>query len=374
MMGMVALLVLLSVPVSAHTFNMASHMPAHMVIMYSMSWFGLPYNDANGGGPDPLWNNYGNWNINLSPATCPPINDANLANCSIYGTGGPSVINNQPGFAYRTATPQRQIGSKRRPLAGIYSSSGKDLESQARITLQLSLIRQTCFTRGPGGNSVDAGLDAWCVQQNSVYFSSNYPNNYQCTTCEIAWSALQQFYIQAQAGGMTNVVLPGLDGTWIFGFGPHHGFTTQAQQMAVLQSDITDMLTLALQYPQQTVIINGIPLLYVYVDTSLSPSQWNTTFNNVRLATGHDFYVLGSIQNGAYFAAFDALTPWMGTAQWPTDAATLAKPLETQAVAWMGAMHSSLTSTVASYPGRAVWGFVSVKTNRAQLGVASVSV
>ena len=150
----------------------------------------------------------GNWQVNFG-GSCPPINNPTV--CSVYGVGG-NIANEQPGFSYQTSTPQRQIASKRRPLNGIYSASAKDNEGKARLTLQMSILRQSCFTRGSSGTSFDAGVDAMAPQQDSIQFTSKHPSNQQCSSCEIAWSAMNQMYATAQQYGQTNVIVPALDG------------------------------------------------------------------------------------------------------------------------------------------------------------------
>ena len=122
---------------------------------------GIPSSDHQGPGPDPSYGNY------QYQGGCVPLNHPDLSGCSTHGAG--SLTDLQPGYSYPTATPQRQIASKRRQLAGIYSASGLDNEGKARITLMLSTIQQSCFTRGVNGNSMDAGLDAWWVLFNTKW-------------------------------------------------------------------------------------------------------------------------------------------------------------------------------------------------------------
>src|SRR5262252_2530842 len=95
-----------------HAFDLAQHMPDHLSIAFVMAWFGDAANDPQGGGVDPGW---GNWRAEF-PA-------CGLAN-------NPATCADFPG-----AGLQRSIGSKRRPLAGIYSSSGRTDESRRRIDL-----------------------------------------------------------------------------------------------------------------------------------------------------------------------------------------------------------------------------------------------
>jgi hypothetical protein len=332
-----------------HTFDMdtwIANRPGTLGIMYTMSWFGIPSSDPQGPGPDSSW---GNWQMSQG---CVPLNNASY--CSNYGVGGASAVYSTPGFSYPTSTPQRQIASRRRPLAGIYSSSAKDNEGLARLTLQMSIIRQKCFQRGIGGNSFDAGVDAMSPQMDSIQFTSKYPTNPQCSTCEIAYSAMLGMYKVASQYGLNNVIIPGLDGTWSYNFGSYFGLSTLQAIMNNVQADIADMVTVALQYPQQSVMVNGKPLIFIYINEDFSPTNWTTMLNNARTLANSDFYALGGISNSAYFAAFDALAPWGSPTAWPTSGSSLSS----MAQSWMATMHSDLINGLPSYPGRVIFSFI----------------
>jgi hypothetical protein len=112
-----------------HVFDLASNMPSHLAIMFSMGWFGVPSKDPQGAGPDP---SYGNdeWHgacVADDPSTC--------TTCILEGAGD---------ACEQTGAPQRNIASRRRPLAGIYSSSAKDVEGRRRVDLMLSGLRRSC--------------------------------------------------------------------------------------------------------------------------------------------------------------------------------------------------------------------------------------
>lgn len=125
-----------------HTFDFAQQMHASnrsLVIMFSMAWFGIPDTDPQGNGGDTT---YGNWQWG---GGCIPVNDP--AKCETYH-----------------GTMQRTTASYRRPLAGIYSSSGSTNESLARVDLMLSNVRRSCDD--------GAKIDAWAPQIDSLLFSS----------------------------------------------------------------------------------------------------------------------------------------------------------------------------------------------------------
>lgn len=131
--------------VASHPFDLGAHMPSHLAIMVSMSWFGIPKDDPQGPGPDP---SYGNWYWVGPKCVQPPAN--------------PRICNEDltPG------SMQRAIASRRRPLAGIYSASARDWEGIARIKLMLANLRRPCDD--------GAKLDAWAVQIDSLRFTSRY--------------------------------------------------------------------------------------------------------------------------------------------------------------------------------------------------------
>ena len=79
----------------------------------SMSWFGIPSSDIQGAGADA---SYGNWCVEVllrCARNC----------CRVFNPGKCGISNNANACAaFGTAGQQRNIASKRRPLAGIYSA------------------------------------------------------------------------------------------------------------------------------------------------------------------------------------------------------------------------------------------------------------
>lgn len=307
-----------------HVFDAASHLPPHLAIMFSMSWFGIDKNDPQGAGPDPTW---GNWRqefpacgLKNDPATCVDFPGAGL---------------------------QRSIGSKRRPEAGIYSASGKDEESRRRVDLMLSTLRRPC--------DQGARIDAWAPQLNSVKFTSKYPANQQSATWDYAYRALVTFYERADAAGLDGVVLAGNDATVYWHFGASFGVSTQAERLAALTDDIADTAKMAMSHPSSTKLA-GKPLLAFYVDAALvSVAEWNLVLEGARAKSGVDFYALGTTLNSAYWGAFDILVPWVNLGAW--DGAKGAT-LYDRAVAWQKEQHKQLVANVGQYPGRAMFGSI----------------
>ncbi|HUB06664.1 MAG TPA: hypothetical protein VMB50_06670 [Myxococcales bacterium] len=326
--ALLALLAVLPAPLAAaHTFDLDQQMPPHLVISFSMAWFGVDSSDPQPGGPDPTW---GNWHWTSS--ACGLSNDP--ATCAAFGDAG----------------LQRSIASRRRPQAGIYSASGRDAESLARLDLNLSAIRRPCDT--------GARIDTFDPQLDSVQYTSAHPQNQQSPTWDLAYRATVAYLDEADAAGLTSAVGLSIDGTVYPHFGASFGLTTTAQQEAALQADLAEMATLAMQHPS-ALRLNGRPLLLIYVDSAIWPvADWESLLDGARTASGVDFYALGATLNASFFAAFDALAPWVNLGLWGSATGSTE---EARAAAWAGAETNGLVSAVdgGSYPGRVVFAGVS---------------
>jgi hypothetical protein len=327
--------------VITHVFDLAMRMPAHLAVMFSMSWFGIPHGDPQGAGPDPSYGNTqwgGGCVATNDPATC--------STCVLKGTGDACL---------QTGASQRDMASRRRPLAGIYSASAQDTEGLRRVDLMLSNIRRACDD--------GAKIDAWAVQMNGTHDTSAHPGNPSCSTCEIAYDATQAFLKEADAAHMDGVIVPADDATFYFHFGTSMGLgacddtsgNPKQNCENALTQDFTDMATMALAHPS-ALKLNGKPLLYVYMDPAhLTPAQWGTILQNARDAAGTDFYVVVSSQNAtqtAYFGVFDGISPWIQL-DW---ASTSGSTVRAHAQAWAAGMHDPLYAAVGQYPGRVVFG------------------
>jgi len=319
----------------SHSFDLESHMPPHLAIMFSMSWFGIPSDDPQGAGPDP---SYGNWYW-LGPKCVQPVANPKICNEDLT-----------PG------SMQRAIASKRRPLAGIYSASARDWEGIARVKLMLANLRRPCDD--------GAKLDAWSVQIDSLRFTSRYPKNRMSITSDIAYRALLGFLNQGDANGLKSVVMPGQDATWYFHFGNDFGMgkcdnspnNPMSNCLDALQSDLTDMVNIADTF-SSAYRINGKLVILYYLDAQYaSPAQFATIFNNVRSKTGKDFYTIATTEHPAYFEAFDAIAPWINLGQWSD---TKGSSVYNHALAWVAQEHQNLLDQVVHYPGRVVFGSAS---------------
>lgn len=310
---------------AAHVFDMNQHMPPHLAVMFTMAWFGIDKNDPQGPGPD---NGYGNWHKNFP--------DCGLSN-------DPSTCAD-----FQSAGLQRSIASKRRPMAGIYSASGRDAESLRRIDFMLSMLRRPC--------SSGARLDAWAVQLDSIKFTSRYPNNQQSNTWDIAYRALLAYLGEADKANLHNAVMVADDSTIYWHFGSNFGLTTQSERLAALEDDVVDMVNIAMAHPS-ALKLDGKPLLGFYVDSALlTVAEWQSVLDGARARTGQDFYALGTTLNATYFGAFDALAPWVNIGMW-NDTSSISNEHD-RALQWAKTEHAQILAALASNPGRVLFGGV----------------
>lgn len=311
---------------AAHKFDLAQKMPPHLAIAFTMAWFGVSAKDPQGAGGDP---GYANWTWNDQ-------------GCNLVVPNDPTACS-----AFAGAGLQREVASKRRPLAGIYSASGRTDESLRRIDLMLSTVRRPCDS--------GARLDAFAVQLSSVMFTSQHPNNQQSVTWDIAWRALGAFLDRADAAGMKGAVMVADDSTVYWHFGDNFGLTTQAQRKAALTADLAEVATLAASRSAATKI-GGKPLILIYLDAALmTPDEWTAVLDGARAQSGVDFYTLGTTLNGTYFAAFDALAPWLNLGVW---AQAQGATVHDQAQDWEARLHAQLIAALPGFAGREIVGSV----------------
>ncbi len=185
-----------------HTFDFASKGPDRLSIMYSMAWFGIDSNPAVEPQKPPGQDaNYRNWAAGGTPCAMITPNAAASDTCILMGQNNVCLKNETNGV------PQRKISSRRRPLTGIWSGTGRDDESKHKIDLMLSMVRR------PGCRSDDgAKLDVWAIQNNSIKLSSKYLAN-PGTAADFPYRMMMAMIARANLAGMHDVVLPGLDVT-----------------------------------------------------------------------------------------------------------------------------------------------------------------
>jgi MYXO-CTERM domain-containing protein len=315
-----------------HSFDLAQHLPPRLAIMFAMSWFGLKSTDPSVTAPDP---SYGNWT--WSTSNCGGLaGDAHV--CALY-----------------QGTYQRAIASRGRPLAGVYSSAGRDEESARRIDLMLSTIRRPC--------DEGARLDAFAIQLNGLRNTSLHPGNPPAASAELPYQALTHWLERADAAGLENAVMLAMDATWYYHFPSAAGLDCAGDPQSCadqIAADIVDMLQLVAPHPS-ALRVNGQPLILFYEDAgTIAPGLWAGIFQQARDHGGADFYTLGTKSSSAataatLFDAFDALAPWIELGVWDGASTT---PVRTLAASYAQSLHQGARTAVASHPGRVVFAGV----------------
>ena len=312
-----------------HSFDLAASLPPHLSIMFAMSWFGLGSSEPSLPTPDP---SYGNWS--WSTSSCGGI-ASDPHGCALFGS-----------------TYQRNIASRGRPLAGIYSSSGADEESRRRIDLMLSTIRRPC--------DEGARIDAFAIQLNGLRNTSLHPENTGATSAELPYQALLRFLERADAAGMQDAVMPAIDATWYWHFQSAAGLDCDGNPQSCsdqLSADIVDLLALVGGHPS-ALRVGGKPMFLIYEDAgTIPPGDWVGIFDRARNDGAEDFYTLGSKSSSAatadsLFDAFDALAPWIELGAW--DAST-SVPVRSLAASYAQNIHQGALTAVATHPGRVVF-------------------
>ena len=315
-----------------HTYDLATQISSRFACMFSMSWFGLGPTDPQGSGPD-LYSSH--WNVG-SQGACVPAAQPNQC-----GTDG-----------------QRQISSNYRPLAGIYSSSGLNSESQARIDLMLASLRKP--------NTCDYGhaqLDAWSIQLESIQLSSKYKLN-PSPNVEIPYQAYLHFRQRSDALGFSpGVIVPGYDSSWLYlfstslGFGRCDNSNASNPRDACLNATIADFVDIISNISSTSnYLINGKPLLYVY--TSIggnlpTSTEWTYIWSTVRQRVSLDFYTVCTTPS--LLSVFDAVAPWIDLVAWSMTSSSL--PLYNRTLAWLELVYGPILSTIPA--GRVIMGGLS---------------
>jgi hypothetical protein len=313
-----------------HTYDLASQMPSRFACMFSMSWFGLGPTDPQGAGPD-VYSNH--WNVG-SQGSCVPAAQPNQ--CEADG--------------------QRNISSNYRPLAGIYSSSGLNEESLARIDLMLSTLKKV--------DSCDYGhaqLNAWSIQLVSIQLSSRYTQN-PSANVEIPYQAYLHFRQRSETLGFSSgVIVPGYDSSWIYSFSVALGFgrcdnsDANNSRDACLNSTMADFVDIISNISlTSNYLVNGKPLIYVYTSTGgnlLTSTEWTYIWTSVRQRVTLDFYTVCTTPS--FLTVFDAVAPWIDLVAWSMTNSSL--PLYDRTLAWLKLVYDPIvSSTIPS--GRVIMG------------------
>ena len=343
-----------------HTFDFASRGPSRLSIMFTMAWFGVDSSDPQSPvGADP---SYGNWNAGATPCS----SDPDLANPPKTTPPDPSQSDTcielgKGNACIATGAPQRRISSRRRPLTGIWSGTGRDQESDRKIDLMLSMLRR------PGCRADDgAKFDAWTMQNNSIKFSSKYVAN-PSKSADFPYRTMMTLFARADAAGILNAIIPGFDETFYgnfgtsFGLGKCDGSVGNPLQNCIdaIEEDIRDMVLESKKHPS-ALKVAGKPVIFVYTDDyNLRTPRYTDWRDKIlpwaRAQAGTDFYVIGVDSNPLYFNAFDVLAPWLASSAYVNASGT---SVYADSYAHAVAQHEKLVAAVQNYPGRLVFGGV----------------
>jgi hypothetical protein len=349
----------------SHTFDYASKAPSRLSIMFTMAWFGIednvgdsPLEPQTPAGKDPV---YHNWKAASGGCAIVSPDPTASSTCVRLGVGNTCVDWAPNGVL------QRKISSRRRPLTGIWSGTGRDVESQRKLDLMLAMLRR------PGCRADDgAKLDAWTMQNNSVKFSSKYVANPGAAE-DYPYRTMMALFDRADLASIPNAVLPGFDSTWYFHFGSAVGLgkcdgTSGNPRSNCLNAVRDDIRDLAVEANKRTsaVKVAGKPVVFVYTDPyqaqgagngghQPSASEWSSTLDAARSLAGFDFYAIAVGADPAFFGAFDALAPWLGSSSYVNHAGT---SVYSDSYGHTQGRHASLVAGVGGYPGRLVYGGV----------------
>ena len=315
-----------------HVFDLDTTLTGVPVIMFSESWLGIPNFDVIGGvttpGPDGDYNLWqvpaakavGGWS-DLDPVTYPP---------TPYADHFPAVC----------VAGTRSIASNLRPLEGIYSSSGADAESRTRMTKALNILRD--------GSTVNGRVDVWMC--NALGYSDAISGD----SSDTKKAAFENMLTIADESGRENCVTCMVGIQYIYG-----GGTVEGTDLAeAFRQELTAVVN-RLKVRKSAYRVNGRLLVVVGADgdsyTSIGGADAvNGVLNQVRKATGEDFYVLTTLKNTDAFNFADAISPWVDIQNYQTQTGSN----HVKAREWAKDKHQPFFDVVGNYPGRVVFGNV----------------
>jgi len=281
----------------AHVFDLASNWTADTTILIVQGWYGIPSDD---GGADP---DYGNWDIDSSswhsgdPSTYPAIPYANQD-------------------ASRCNGGHRYIGSKLRPLTGIYSDSGREdnAASIAHIDRMLGVVERAGDPRGR--------VNVIACTLGLVQFTSH--NGYEpgdadyTQDLDTRYRHLDKMLERANAAGLTNCVAANYEAYYIWQFFSGT-YTSKLARLGAVALDLEDLVN-KLKNDNAAWKVDGRVVICWYEGTlnipgsgeeDITPAEWSATMEAVRTATGHDFFVIGRNYGASDVAWLDGLFPWI---------------------------------------------------------------
>ena len=335
----------------AHTFDLATHVPGDLAVMWDLAWYGIPARDPLPG-PDPevAAEGYGNWWLAGAEYK------ANLP--ASYPEAYYNVVEPQQCGAYYGGA-ERRIASYFRPAMGPYSSSGQDDLGLAKLDLDLGLLRRAGDPRGR--------CTAWAVETAALgqtTVGGAAPGDAQwLATSDIRVKRLQQAIVRAEAdAGLGPCITFAYNAQFVVSSGLYQ---EASDQLGAIRDDLTwyvDAIkasTKALRVKNGAYDPTGRLLIFLWIGAGndYSAQDWNAFLEEARTNTGEDFYVAsryaGFSGGFSVFNFADACWPWVGPSDW--DSSTGAT-MRDRAEDWTRLRHDQVITEAASFTGRVVMG------------------
>lgn len=314
----------------AHVYDLASNWPADTVIMISQGWHAIPEGD---GGAD---QDYGQWDLDSAawhasdPVAYPkmPYDLQDASTCN----GG-----------------HRFVASQMRPLTGIYSDSGRDSKSLAKIDRDLGMLRRAGDPRARvdvlATTVVHLALTSFNgYAEGDANYKRGQDNRYLCFAATLA---------RAEAAGLTNCITVNYEAYPIWQFLGDIYPTTTEKKNAVLY-DIANFAAL-LDASSAAFKVDGRPVLLWYRGTlgeTITNGEWSTIMESARTASGVDFFVVGLDASGFQLGWMDGAFPWISRDDYEAAAGST---VEAKAENWAQDALTEIAANVAdtgTYPGR----------------------
>lgn len=315
----------------AHVFDLASNWPADTVIMIAQGWYAIPGDD---GGSD---EDYGVWNPGdpqawhaADPVTYPEM-PYNLQDASVCNGG------------------ERFIGSQLRPLTGLYSDTGKDDKSIAKIDRDLGMLRRAGAPRA----RVDVlactlGLIQFTsfngLEEGDADYTRGLDNRYRY---------LDKCLERANAASLTSCIAVNYEAYYIWQFFSDV-YTTKIARLGAVALDLEDLVN-KMKADPAAFKVGGRLVIFWYRGTlgeTITNAEWNATMEAVRTATGHDFFVVGRDFSGDSLGWLDGAFPWI---RYQTYIDAAGATVEAKAENWVQDAMTNIAANVAdtgNYPGR----------------------
>jgi hypothetical protein len=293
----------------AHVFDLADNWPADHVSLIVQGWYAIPTDD---GGAD---EDYGVWNPGDQAAW-------HAANPSAY-PAIPYTIQD----ASTCNGGQRFIGSKLRPLTGLYSDTGKDAASIAHIDRMLGVIPRDGDPRGR--------IDTICCTVGNIQYTSygglgegdaNFKRG-----LDNRYRHLDKMLERAEAAGLTNCVSANYEAYYLWNYLDALYPTTLAKLVGValdLQALVVMLLNSSAGFK-----VDGRVVIYWYEGDlgedipATGALSWTTIMEEVRkpydagatpllgasspYGTGHDFFIVGRNHGAGDVPWLDGMYPWI---------------------------------------------------------------